>query len=200
MVIKSLPKVRDFFSKKTYLLFILLILLLVMRDPLVFGSMSYLCLNITIANTKWYSTISHRILLDIVVINGHWDRDLDLKCLWCMVKCLSMFLLLCSYRVVYNIYLLGEVVDFNFWVSDQFIALKFWGELWIGVFLVINGLLFSANMPIIWFRNIPVREKILATCVNCVKFGVVALPHTKGVKKNDTCMYVYKVKKGLPRK
>ena len=173
VIIKGLPKLRGFLSKKTYLLYVLLLLLLVIRDPLVFGAMAYICLNILISSTSWYSTIMNQILLDTVVINGHWERDLDLRRVWLMVKVLYLILFLCTLKIFYSIYSLGAILELNSWVSDEFSVIKWWLKIWVIIFLGVNFIIFLGNIHIIWFRNMPVREKILATCVNCVKLGVV---------------------------
>ena len=181
VIIKGLPKLRGFLSKKTYLLYVLLLLLLVIRDPLVFGAMAYICLNILISSTSWYSTIMNQILLDTVVINGHWERDLDLRRVWLMVKVLYLILFLCTLKIFYSIYSLGAILELNSWVSEEFSDIKWWLKIWVIIFLGVNFIIFLGNIHIIWFRNMPVREKILATCVGCVKLGVVTVGSVVGV-------------------
>ena len=166
---------KDYLIKKTPLVFILLFFTLCLRDPLLFVSSIWLCANILIASTAIYSRVVEGVLADIQIINSHWKNDWDLVRLWQMIKVLLVLQVGLTIKIVMIVVSLDNLVLYSegWWENPQVADFKVWGALWFYSYVLINLILLVGNLHVIWYRNMPVRDKILSTCFTCVKGGAL---------------------------
>ena len=175
ILIKRCP-LKDYLLKKTHLIFIVLFFTLYIGDPLLFLSSIWICSNILIASTAIYSRVVEGIFADIKIINNHWSNDWDLVDIWRCIKLLLVVEIGVTVKIVMILVSLDNLLIYSEggWLDNPQVAdLKVWGALWFYIYIFINLILLVGNLHIIWYRNTPVRDKLVSTCFTCLKAGAL---------------------------
>lgn len=164
--------------KKIILTFLIISISINVSRLSFFFSLFLISLNVVISHTIWYSKIVINVLTESQTIHNHWKNDHDLKCVWFIVKWF-LFLLVCLTLKIVIVFIGLDLAFINIIsgvegdLNGQLDTLKKWGYLWLFIYIAINVVLLIANLHIIWYRNTVVREKVLATCLYCLRFSAV---------------------------